>query len=200
MSSSVRVESVSSNWQDLPLVHTPNEEQLCQIQRRLDVLFLALIALTELEVSLVEQSVQELHLKHLSLELGTAETLSHPSQWGSCLDRPLSLEAARSLVLIICHLAQKHQELLRRAVTLMEQMQEQGKDAAKTALLGEYLERFRGFYQDYQAIAVVETRDWERFAFKQLIDLMFYGAINGHRRLWLVLLEKVQGWGNETAG
>jgi hypothetical protein len=199
MTSSVRVESSSSNWQDLPLVHAPDGEQLSQIQRRLNILFLALIALTGLEATIVEQSVQELHLSHFSIDLGPSEILCHPQQWGSYPDRPLSLEAARSLVLIICHIAQKYQELLRRAVTLMEQMQEQGKDAAKTALLGDYLGRFQSFYQDYQGMEAIDPRDWERFAFKQLIDLMFYGAMNGHHRLWLVLLEKVQGWGNETA-
>ena len=100
------------------------------------------------------------------------------------------MEEARSLVVVICHLARRYQELLRRAVTLMEQMQEQGKDPALTALLGEYLNNFQAVYSPYRlAVGQSVWKELQPFAFKLLIDLLFYSATNGHRRLWLVLVE-----------
>jgi hypothetical protein len=72
----------------------------------------------------------------------------------------------------------------------MEQMQEQGKDPALTALLGEYLNNFQAVYSPYRlAVGQSVWKELQPFAFKLLIDLLFYSATNGHRRLWLVLVE-----------
>jgi hypothetical protein len=155
----------------------------------LDVLLLALTSLTPLEATDLQRAIQELQLEQFQLDPKFGGPLSHPRQWGSDKN-VISIEEARSLVMIVCHLARDHQELLRRAVTLMEQMAEQGKDPARTALLGEYLMNFQELYSPHRFPKVQSPgQELQPFAFKLLIDLLFYGATNGHRRLWLVLLE-----------
>jgi hypothetical protein len=177
------------NWQDLPLSDSLNSAKFDKIKGYLDILMLALASLTPLETVDLHNSVQELQLKSLRIPSAVNVPLSHPQQWWSDTEN-ISVEEARSLVVVICHLARRYQELLRRAVTLMEQMQEQGKDPAVTALLGEYLNNFQAVYSPYRsAEGQLAWQELQPFAFKLLIDLLFYSAINGHRRLWLVLLE-----------
>ena len=177
------------NWQDLPLSHSLNSAKLAQVKGYLDVLMLALASLAPLETVDLHQTIQELQLKPLGIASAVNVPLSHPQQWWPDTDN-ISVEEARSLVVVICHLARRYQELLRRAVTLMEQMQEQGKDPALTALLGEYLSNFQTVYSPYRsAEGQLVWEELQPFAFKLLIDLLFYSATNGHRRLWLVLLE-----------
>jgi hypothetical protein len=177
------------NWQDLPLSNALNSAKLSQVKGYLDVLLLALASLTPLETVDLHNSVQELQLKPLGIASTVNLPLSHPQQWWSETEN-ISVEEARSLVVVICHLARRYQELLRRAVTLMEQMQEQGKEPALTALLGEYLSNFQAVYSAYRSVeGQLAWEELQPFAFKLLIDLLFYSATNGHRRLWLVLLE-----------
>jgi len=177
------------NWQDLPLSGSLNSAKLGQVKGYLDILMLALASLTPLETVDLQHSVHELQLKPLGIASAVNVPLSHPQQWWSDTEN-ISVEEARSLVVVICHLARRYQELLRRAVTLMEQMQEQGKDPALTALLGEYLNNFQAVYSPYRsAEGQLAWEELQPFAFKLLIDLLFYSATNGHRRLWLVLLE-----------
>lgn len=189
MPPTVQLAASPLNWQDLPLVDSLNSAKLAQIKENLDILMLALVSLTPLETSDLQRAVQELQLEKLPINPDVSSPLSHPRQWWNNPD-VISLEQARSLVMIICHLARNYQELLRRAVTLMEQMQEQGKEPGKTALLGEYLANFRELYTTYCSVEGQSSEETlQPFAFKLLIDLLFYSATNGHRRLWLVSLE-----------
>ncbi|MEB3309659.1 MAG: DUF3038 domain-containing protein [Snowella sp.] len=183
---------------DLPLGKPPSPSQLGHLQCQLDILLLALASLTPLKIGDLQQAAKELKLTSFPINGAESEPLSHPRQWRSQTG-DFTVERARSLVMLIGHLAQAYQELLRRAVTLMEQMQEQGKDATRTTLLGEYLANFQDVYTAYR-IAEGQSLwdDLTPFAFKLLIDLLFYSAPNGHRRLWLVLLDEAQGLVYET--
>lgn len=183
---------------DLPLGKSPSPTQLGHLQCQLDILLLALASLTPLKIGDLQQAAKELQLTSFPINGAESDLISHPRQWRSLTDN-FTVERARSLVILICHLAQEYQELLRRAVTLMEQMQEQGKDATRTTLLGEYLETFQKFYTAYRLEQSQQIwEDLTPFAFKLLIDLLFYSARNGHRRLWLVLLDEAQGLMYET--
>ncbi|WP_353671751.1 DUF3038 domain-containing protein [Synechocystis sp. LKSZ1] len=173
----------SNNGLELPLVITADAHQLPLIQGYLQGLLLSLWALTELEESSWNQASQALALDGLpplSRYLGPAE----PGATSA-----FSFEEARSLVLIVAKLAQQHQEILRRAVTLLEQMQEQGKDPSKTALLGTYLEKFEVRYQDQcQRLGLPSPARPQ--AFKFLVDLLFCSNPYGPRWLWSALITK----------
>jgi predicted Zn-dependent peptidase len=116
---------------------------------------------------------------------------SNPLRKSSGGRKKLDVEEARSLVLIICHLAKQHQELIRRAVALLEQMAEQNSEPHRVALLGDYLDTFSNTYQERMEQGQnVSPDQLTQLALKLLIDLLFYSSPNGHRRLWLALLER----------
>jgi len=188
--------------QDLPLLPNPSPAALVSLMGRLDTLLLALASLVSLTEAQLQEAVQTLQLSTV-FPTASADSLAnplvHPRQWRSPQAQSFSLSEARSLVLVITYLAQQHQELLRRAVSLMEQQTELGQDPTQTTLLGGYLANFRDCYTAYDPQHPLMTpEDWQRFAFKQVIDLLFYSLKNGHRRLWLVLLERLQGQGEQT--
>jgi Protein of unknown function (DUF3038) len=102
----------------------------------------------------------------------------------------MDVEEARSLVLIIGYLAQQYQELLRRAVALLEQTILQNQQPHQASLLGDYLDNFSQIYQDrLEEGEKVTGEQITQLAFKLLVDLLFYSSTNGHRRLWLALLD-----------
>ena len=97
----------------------------------------------------------------------------------------LNQETAKSLINLICNLARQHQELIRRAVTLIEQVSTQNKEPQQAALLGNYLQKFSFLYQERQdQRAELPPEKLSTLAFKLLIDLLFYSEVDGDRRLW----------------
>jgi hypothetical protein len=106
----------------------------------------------------------------------------------------LDVEEARSLVLISCYLAKQRQEVIRRAVGLLEQLTEQNREPHEAALLGDYLDAFNNTYQERMENGENTPPDQlTHLALKLLIDLLFYSAPNGSRRLWMALLERAKG-------
>lgn len=103
------------------------------------------------------------------------------------------MEEARALVLISCHLAKQQHELIRRAVALLEQVTEQQRQPHQTALLGDYLDKFNNTYQErMEAGDAVSPETLMNLALKLLIDLLFYSAPHGFRRMWLALLDRTK--------
>jgi len=114
---------------------------------------------------------------------------SNPLRKGSGGRKKLDVEEARSLVLIICHLASQNHELIRRSVSLLEQVGSQGQAPHRIALLGDYLDSFSQLYQErIEQGESLTSGQLTEIAFKLMIDLLFYSSRNGHRRLWLALL------------
>jgi len=93
----------------------------------------------------------------------------------------------RSLVLLLCHLAQKKQELIRRAVILLEQVGTQGQEPVKTTLLGNYIDNFRLKYPEISENNLSNS-SLISLAWKLLIDLLFYSSPRSHLLLWHTLL------------
>ncbi len=192
MHSIVKTSSPTSNWEDLPLAKAPDAGQLDNIKAHLDIILLALEALAKIGSEAVLQAAQALNLDGVigdRIELWRLRQ-SNPLRKSSGGRKKLDVEEARSLVLIICYLAKQHQELIRRGVTLLEQMTEQGKEPHRTALLGDYLDNFNNIYQErMESGDSFSSEQLSQLAFKLLIDLLFYSSANGHRRLWLALLD-----------
>ncbi len=168
--------------QDLRLDIALEAEQLLVIQSYLEGLLSALLALTD-----CDQEVWQRAVKALGLD---SSQLMNPVPSVDLANAPdLTLENARSLVLILGRLASQYPEILRRAVTLMEQMQEQGKDPAKTALLGAYLEKFwPRYHQARRRLGLTEIETSVSLPFKYLIDLLFCSHPAGPHWLWSALL------------
>jgi len=182
----------SPKWEELAQ-KAPEPTQLDNIKAQLDLVLLALEALAGIGSDAMLRVAVELNLESVVADRVSLWRLrqSNPLRKSQGGRKKLDVEEARSLVLIICHLAKQHQALIRRAVALLEQLTEQNREPHTVALLGDYLDFFSNTYADRMEDAEDLTSEMlTQLAFKLLIDLLFYSSEDGHRRLWLALLDR----------
>lgn len=185
--------SVPSRWERLPFAAVSDPVQLDNIKAHLDLVLLALETLAGIGSDAILQAAAQLKVKTAIADRVTLWRLrqSSPLRNSSGGRKKLDVEEARSLVLIICHLAQQHQELIRRAVALLEQLTEQNRPPHHAALLGDYLDAFANAYQERMNDGdSTPVEELEHLALKLAIDLLFYSGPGGSRRLWLALLDR----------
>ncbi len=185
--------SPSSNWEDQHLSAQPNPDQLDNIKAQLDLILLALEAIANLSSEAMLQAATDLKLESMISDRVSLWRLrqSSPLRKGQGGRKKLDVDEARALTLIICHLAKQQNELIRRAVALLEQLTEQNREPHQAALLGNYLDTFHNTYQErMEQGETVPTDTLTNLALKLLIDLLFYGSPQGVRRLWLTLLDR----------
>jgi hypothetical protein len=195
MRSTVKTPKLASSWEELPLGQTPNPIQLDNIKAQLDLVLLGLESLGGIGSEEILQAATDLNLETMVSDRVGLWRLrqSNPLRKSSGGRKRLDVEEARSLVLIICYLARQHQELIRRAVALLEQMAEENNEPHRAALLGDYLDTFSNTYQERMEQGEnASTQQLTQLALKLLIDLLFYSGPNGHRRLWLALLDQAR--------
>lgn len=192
MHSSAHSPTPTLQWEEL--THTqPNPAQLDNIKTQLDLVLLALEALAGIGSEAMLQAATQLNLESKVPDRVALWRLrqSNPLRKGEGGRKKLDVEEARSLVLIICYLAKQHQELIRRAVALLEQVAEG--EPHRAGLLGDYLDAFSNTYQErMKDDDNVSTDVLAQVALKLLIDLLFYSGPGGYRRLWLALLDRSQ--------
>lgn len=177
---------------ELPLSSQPNPAQLDNIKAQLDLVLLALETLAGIGSEAMLQAATDLELTDVIADRVSLWRLrqSSPLRKGQGRKR-LDVEEARGLVLITCHLAKQHQELIRRAVSLLEQLTEQDREPHQAALLGDYLDKFSNTYQERMEEGdATPPSQLTPLALKLLIDLLFYSAPGGSRRLWIALLDR----------
>ena len=187
--------SDSSRWQDLSKPQLTDDGQLENIKSHLDLVLLALEAIANISSEAILEAAKDLNLESVVGDRITLWRLraSNPQRKSSRGRKKLDVEEARSLVLIICYLANQHQELLRRAVSLLEQATEQNQAPHQTALLGDYLDKFINYYQERISNSPdISTVSSSKLAWKLLIDLLFYSDQNGHRLLWIAIFDAAQ--------
>jgi hypothetical protein len=191
MTSIVQSSSSTSQWDQLP--GQPNPEQLDNIKAQLDLILLALEAIATLSSEAMLQAAKDLNLESLISDRVSLWRLrqASPLRKGQGGRKKLDVDEARALALIICHLAKQNNELIRRAVALLEQLTEQHREPHQAALLGNYLDTFHNTYQERMEDGDrIPTDALTDLALKLLIDLLFYGSPHGIRRLWLTLLDR----------
>lgn len=179
-------------WEELSY-NKPHPTQLDNIKTQLDLVLLAIEALAGIGSEAMLQAAS-----HLNLEAKVPDRValwrlrqSNPLRKGEGGRKKLDVEEARSLVLISCYLAKEHQELIRRAVALLEQVAENNGEPHKAALLGDYIDAFSNTYQErMEENENISMNQLTNLALKLLIDLLFYSSSSGHRRLWLALLDR----------
>lgn len=193
MSSTVKNPPSPPQWQDLALAQEPQSLPLDNIKTQLDLVLMALESLAGIGSDAVLQAAKELNLESLVKDRVDLWRLrqSNPQRKSQGGRKKLDVEEARALVLICCHLAKQHQELIRRAVALLEQLTAQQRAPHQAALLGDYLDAFNNTYEERMTELESFSSDLlTQVALKLLIDLLFYSGANGHRRLWLALLQQ----------
>jgi hypothetical protein len=180
------------HWEDLVKLPAPNTVQWENIKTQLDLVLLALETLTGIGSEAMLAAAVNLNLESRVPDRVALWRLrqSNPLRKGQGGRKKLDVEEARSLVLIICYLAKQHQELVRRAVGLLEQMAENNREPHQAALLGDYIDAFCNTYQErMEEDDQISTESLTHLALKLLVDLLFYSAPGGHRRLWLALID-----------
>ncbi|MHC5935663.1 DUF3038 domain-containing protein [Nostoc sp.] len=183
----------NSQWEDLIKLPAPNTVQWDNIKTQLDLVLLALETLTGIGSEAMLSAATDLNLESRVPDRVALWRLrqSNPLRKGQGGRKKLDVEEARSLVLIICYLAKQHQELIRRAVGLLEQMAENNREPHQAALLGDYIDAFCNTYQErMEEDEQISTDLLTNLALKLLVDLLFYSAVGGHRRLWLALIDR----------
>jgi hypothetical protein len=193
MSSTVKNPPSPPQWQDLALAQEPQSLALDNIKTQLDLVLMALESLAGIGSEAMLQAAKELDLELLVKDRVDLWRLrqSNPQRKSQGGRKKLDVEEARALVLISCHLAKQHQELIRRAVALLEQLTAQQRAPHQAALLGDYLDAFNNTYEERMTESESFSPDLlTQIALKLLIDLLFYSGANGHRRLWLALLQQ----------
>lgn len=176
---------------DLTHSSQPDPVQLDNIKTQLDLVLLALEALTGTGSEVLLQAAIELNLAN---QVGDRVTLwrlrqSNPLRKGTGGRKKLDVEEARTLVLIICRVAKQYQERIRRAVALLEQLTQEQRQPHEAALLGDYLDTFTNTYEERMTPGPLTSRALADLALKLLVDLLFYSSSGGPRRLWLALLQ-----------
>jgi len=180
---------------DSSLAQEPDPAQLDNIKSQLDLVLLALEALTGIGSEAMLQAAADLHLESMVADRVTLWRLrqSNPLRKSQGGRKKLDVEEARSLVLISCQLAKQHQALIRRAVALLEQMTEQNRPPYTVGLLGDYIDKFSNTYRERMDDGEeLSSDELTQLAMKLLIDLLFYSSPSGHRRLWLALLDRAR--------
>jgi hypothetical protein len=193
MQSATNLATANSQWEDLNQLPTPSSAQWDNIKTQLDLVLLALETLTGIGSEAMLTAAVNLNLESKVPDRVALWRLrqSNPLRKGQGGRKKLDVEEARSLVLISCHLAKQHQEKIRRAVGLLEQVAVTGSEPHQTALLGDYIDAFCNTYQERMEENTEISMDLlSNLSLKLLIDLLFYSAPGGYRRMWLVLIDR----------
>ncbi|MEA5552697.1 DUF3038 domain-containing protein [Anabaena cylindrica UHCC 0172] len=183
----------NSQWEDLNQLPTPTTVEWDNIKTQLDLVLLALETLAGIGSDAMLSAAINLNLESKVPDRVALWRLrqSNPLRKGQGGRKKLDVEEARSLVLITCYLAKQHQELIRRAVGLLEQIAAKNQEPHQTALLGDYIDAFCNTYQErMEEDDKISTKLLKNLALKLLVDLLFYSAPHGHRRLWLTLIDR----------
>lgn len=194
MQSSASFLNLNTKWDELTRTE-PAPAQLNNIKAQLDIILLALEALVGLGSEAMLQAAEQLNLDSKVPDRVALWRLrmSNPLRKSEGGRKKLDVEEARSLVLIICHLAKQHQDKIRRAVAQLEQVVANNDEPYKAALLGDYIDAFSNIYQErMEDDDNISPNLLSGLALKLLIDLLFYSGSNGYRRLWLALLDRSQ--------
>lgn len=172
----------------------PDQAQLDNIKTQLDLVLLALEALTGLGSEAMLNAAAELGVETVVGDRVSLWRLrqSNPLRRGSGGRKKLDIEEARSLVLISCHLAQHHQNTIRHAVVRLEQLTAEHRPPHHAAILGDYIDQFTNTYQDRMATDTLSTDGLADLALKLLVDLLFYSGKQGPRRLWMALMDRAK--------
>lgn len=181
----------SPRREDLLLPETPNDERLESIKAHLDLILTALESLANINSEAIVEAAKELGVEETIADRMALWRLrqSNPQRKSSGGRKKLDVEEARALVLVTGYLARRYHESIRRAVVLLEQVTAENQEPHRIGLLGDYLDRFSNTYLDRMEDGdTIPSAKLTRLALKLLIDLLFYSAPNGHRRLWLALI------------
>ena len=177
----------TANWDDPVLIAKLDPSQLHKISTNLDLVTIAIAALTQIDRSEINRVARDLQL---SID---ADWLEEWTLCGILVPPQLTAEQIRTIVTIVTHLAQAHQISIRQNINYWHQTLQSDRLPLESPLLASYISRFISMYQTrfgQNSHQSVETLS--QAALNLLVELLFYGSHHGQQRLWGVLLERSQ--------
>jgi hypothetical protein len=109
--------------------------------------------------------------------------------------QPLSVEQAKALAVIVCHLARRQTGSIRQLLMVYDQLQAQQLPPDSHISLGEYLERFRRHFRSRMnlrrsALAIYSSNEQlNELAMRLLGQLLFCTGTTGTQRIWASLFD-----------
>lgn len=191
-----------SRWRGLSVPNHITQEQLLIVKTKLNLLWEAIACLTEIPEEHLSQMAEKLQIELPAVNSILPNNLSN-------VDKKLLLKSSADLqqvllqvqgqTILLHHLAQQQQMLLRRAVGLIEQVNTYNTDLRQISLLKDYVEKFQAKFIVNGLVAPIYQKLYgeklpmeqvNKLAFKLLIELLFYSNIQGDRLLWSALINQ----------
>jgi Protein of unknown function (DUF3038) len=162
--------------------------QLNEIAREVDLVAIAIVALTQINRVALRQVARDLELE--AIVSGWLEN------WPSSRDNHRSavdVQRLRSLVIILHHIAREQHSLLRRNISYWQKTNQYHQLPLQSPSLADYIGNFITMYQTRFGTDPRESFEaLTQTALNLLIDLLFYSSPNGHQRLWNALLQRAE--------
>jgi Protein of unknown function (DUF3038) len=160
---------------------------------------LLLLAIESLELGVSEaflKAAQELELRGIIKNRVTLWRMrsTNPLRRNSQRD-PLTLNEAKALVVITCHLARRLTSTIRSLLLAYQQLNAKGLSAEHHFRLAEYLERFRAHFRSRMnpkragVVAYDTDEKLNNLALNLLNQLLFCTGTAGAQRLWVSLFD-----------
>ncbi|WP_309739704.1 DUF3038 domain-containing protein [Chamaesiphon sp. OTE_20_metabat_361] len=172
---------------DLFLTSKLDSSQLERITAELDVLVIAIAALTPLDRVRMQQVAHDLQLELLASEWINAWSVEQQR-----VSLQLNIQQVRAVVLMVNELARTHQDPIRRNLAHWQQTIHDDRLPLQSPALANYLDNFITIYQAransgdaYESFELLSVT-----ALNLLVGLLFYSSSNGHQRLWAALLKR----------
>jgi hypothetical protein len=171
---------------DLSLKSKPDSSQLNQITTKLDLVMIALAAITRIDRVAMKQIAQDLQLETIVVDWLDEWPLDRATSIAQ-----LNVEQIRSIVLIANHLARSHQSLVRQTINDWQQTVQSDRLPLQSPSLADYIGNFITIYQTRLGRETSQSFEaLSEAALTLLVDLLFYGSPNGHQRLWRAILQR----------
>ncbi|NJL90184.1 MAG: DUF3038 domain-containing protein [Coleofasciculaceae cyanobacterium SM2_1_6] len=168
-------------------------QQLTSATSYLKQLFSGLVALTQINSEDLAKAIEQVHQSEPGesakfLEIKRQDQLVNlfflmPSNQDSMPKTVLTQAELTIFVQVCSYLCQQHQELIRRAVSLMEQLAGEKTDPWQATLLDTYAQNLEVYYSH------ADSRKIKQLGAKLLLDLLFYSSAYGQERLWCRCIE-----------
>jgi Protein of unknown function (DUF3038) len=175
----------NANGDELVLTANLDSSQLHKIRMDLDLVTIAIAALTQLDRLEIAQIAQDLQL---SID---SDWLDRWTLGGVLVPNQLDVEQLRSIVSIVTHLAQAHQQPIRQNIHYWHQTLAADQLPLESPSLADYISRFVSMYQHRFDQAPQQSVEMlAQAALNLLVELLFYSSHHGRQRLWGMLLER----------
>ncbi len=172
---------------DLLLTAKLDPSQLQRMTAELDVMAIAIAALTQIDRLELRKIAQELQVEPIVSDWIDDWSIDRAGSHGE-----YSIQQIRALVLIFHYLARLHQPTIRRNINYWQETIQADLLPLQSPPLADYISNFIAINRSRNDTIDRSFEELAQIALNLTIGLLFYGSPNGHQRLWAALLKRSQ--------